>query len=261
MKKLLTYLSFIFFINYSSAGIIEDAVQRGTLRVGLNPTYMPFEMINEKGEIIGFEIDILKKMAKAMGVKLEIVSISYDGLIPSLLTGKFDLIASGMTVSQQRNLKVNFTNPIIKTGQTLLIRKALADKIKSYKDLNQADYKITSKLGTTGEATAKKLLSKAQYFSYNTEAEAVLEVVNDKADAFVYDASYNILAIKKLGNDKLIFLDTPITYEPQAFALRKGDYDSINWINNFLNQIKQDGTYDKIYNKWFTKTDWLQEMH
>lgn len=260
MKKLFIFLFCFCAINYSSASIIDDAVNRGSLKVGLNPTYMPLEMTNKKGEIIGFEVDILKAMAKAMGVKLEIVSISYDGLIPSLLTGKFDLIASGMTINQQRNLKVNFTHPLVKTGQTLLIRKTLADQIKSYKDLNQPTYKIASKLGTTGEATVKKLLNKAQYYSYNTEAEAVLEVVNGKIDAFLYDASYNILAIKKLGNDQLVYLDNPITFEPQAFALRKGDYDSINWINNFLNQIKHDGTYDKLYAKWFTKTDWLQEM-
>lgn len=260
MRKILVSLLLIFTIAHASAGVIDEAVKRGTLKVGLNPTYMPFEMTNKKGEIIGFEIDILKAMAKAMGVKLEIVSISYDGLIPSLLTGKFDLIASGMTINQQRNIKVNFANPIIMTGQTLLLRKELAEQIKSYKDLNNSQYKITSKLGTTGEATVKKLLPKAQYFSYNTEAEAVIEVVNGKADAFVYDASYNVVALKKLGNDKLIFLDNPITYEPQGFALRKGDYDSINWINNFINQIKNDGTYDKLYNKWFKKTDWLKEM-
>lgn len=262
MRKLLLIILFssLSFVGITQAGVIDDAVQRGTLRVGLNPTYMPFEMTNTKGEIIGFEIDVLKAMAKAMGVKLEIVSMSYDGLIPSLLTGKFDLIASGMTVNQQRNIRVNFTEPLIMTGQSLLIRKDLAHKINSYKDLNSADYKITSKIGTTGEATVKRLLAKANYYSYNTEAEAVLEVVNGKADAFVYDASYNVVAHKKLGNDQLVFLDEPITYEPQAFALRKGDYDSINWINNFLNQIKNDGTYDRLYNKWFKRTDWLKEM-
>lgn len=105
MKKILMalILSALSYINIAYAGVIDDAVQRGTLRVGLNPTYMPFEMTNKQGEIIGFEIDILKKMAKSMGVKLELVSMSYDGLIPSLLTNKFDMIASGMTINQELN--------------------------------------------------------------------------------------------------------------------------------------------------------------
>lgn len=261
MKKIVTLLLLSFcLLSQAYAGMLDEVVKRGTLKVGMDPTFIPFEMTNKKGEIMGFEVDILKAMSKAMGVKLELIAVSYDGIIPGLLTGKFDMIGSGMTVNPERNLKVNFPEPFIMTGQTLLIRKDLADTIKSYKDLNNANYKITSKLGTTGEFVAKKHMSKAQYFGYNTEAEAVLEVVNGRADAFVYDAPYNVVALEKLGNGKLVFLDKPFTYEPLAFGLKKGDYDSINWINHFLNQIKQDGTYDRLYTKWFKKTDWLKEM-
>ncbi len=244
----------------AQAGAIEDAVKSGTLRVGMDPTYMPFEMTNKRGEIIGFEVDLLKAMAKSMGVKLELVSTSYDGIIPALLTGKFDMIGSGMTLTQERNLRLNFSEPFIVVGQTLLIRKELGDKIKSYKDLNAAEYRITSKVGTTGEMVAKKLISKAQYHGYDNEQEAVMDVVNGKADAFIYDAPYNVVAVNKAGNGKLLFLDQPFTFEPLAFGLKKGDYDSINFINNFLHQIRNDGTYDRIHDKWFKDTAWLKDM-
>ncbi|MCY1414623.1 L-cystine-binding protein FliY [compost metagenome] len=244
----------------AQAGAIEDAVKSGTLRVGMDPTYMPFEMTNKRGEIIGFEVDLLKAMAKSMGVKLELVSTSYDGIIPALLTGKFDMIGSGMTLTQERNLRLNFSEPFIVVGQTLLIRKELAGEIKSYKDLNDAKYRITSKVGTTGEMVAKKLISKAQYHGYDNEQEAVMDVVNGKADAFIYDAPYNVVAVNKAGNGKLLFLDQPFTFEPLAFGLKKGDYDSINFINNFLHQIRNDGTYDRIHDKWFKDTAWLKDM-
>ena len=81
-------------------------VKRGTLKVGMDPTYMPFQMTNKRGEIIGFEVDILKAMAKSMGVKFEAVSTAYDGIIPALLTDKFDMIGSGMTLTQERNLRL-----------------------------------------------------------------------------------------------------------------------------------------------------------
>ncbi len=241
-------------------GAIDDAVKRGTLRVGMDPTYMPFEMTNKRGEVIGFEVDVLKAMAKAMGVKLELVSTGLDGIIPALLTGKFDLIGSGLTLTQERNLRINFSEPFIVVGQTLLIRKELADTVKSYKDLNSADYRLTSKFGTTGELVAKKLIAKAQYHGYDNEPEAVLDVVNGKADAFIYDSPYNVVAMEKLGNGKLAYLDQPFTYEPLAFGLKKGDHDSLNWINNFLHQIREDGTYERIHNKWFKSTTWLKEM-
>jgi len=262
MKKILAslLLSVCALSGLAQAGMVDDVVQRGTLRVGMDPTYMPFEMTNKRGEIIGFEVDLLKAMAKAMGVKLELVSTGYDGIIPALLTDKFDMIGSGMTLTQERNLRVNFSEPFIVVGQTLLIRQELQGKIKSYKDLNDAQYRITSKVGTTGEMVAKKLIAKAQYHGYDNEQEALMDVVNGKADAFIYDAPYNVVAVNKAGAGKLVFLDEPFTYEPLAFGLKKGDHDSLNWINNFLRQIKQDGSYDRIHDKWFKKNDWLKEM-
>jgi polar amino acid transport system substrate-binding protein len=244
----------------SHAGAIDDAVTSGTLRVGMDPTYMPFEMTNKRGEIIGFEVDLLKDMAKAMGVKLELVSTGYDGIIPALLTNKFDLIGSGMTLTQERNLRLNFTDPFIVVGQTLLIRKELEGKINSYKDLNDPQYRITSKIGTTGEMVSKKLIAKAQYHGFDNEQEAVLDVVNGKADAFIYDAPYNVVAVNKAGAGKLVYLEQPFTYEPLAFGLKRGDYDSLNWINNYLRQVQKDGTYERLHSKWFKSTEWLKEM-
>ncbi len=244
----------------AQAGAIDDAVKAGTLRVGMDPTYMPFEMTNKRGEIVGFEVDLLKAMAKAMGVKLELVSTGYDGIIPALLTNKFDMIGSGMTLTQERNLRLNFSEPFIVVGQTLLIRKELEGKIKTYQDLNDPQYRITSKIGTTGEMVAKKRISKAKYNGFDNEQEAILDVVNGKADAFIYDAPYNVVAVNKAGAGKLVYLDEPFTYEPLAFGLKKGDYDSVNWINNFLQQIRHDGTYDRLHAKWFKDTTWLKDM-
>lgn len=242
------------------AGAIDDAVKRGSLRVGMDPTYMPFEMTNKRGEIIGFEVDLLKAMAKSAGVKLELVSTSYDGIIPALLTDKFDIIGSGMTLTQERNLRINFSDPFIVVGQTLLINKELEGKINSYKDLNDGQYRITSKIGTTGEMVAKKLIAKAQYHGFDNEQEALLDVVNGKADAFIYDAPYNAVAVNKAGAGKLVYLDQPFTYEPLAFGLKRGDYDSLNWINNYLHQAREDGTYARIHAKWFKSAAWLKDM-
>ena len=152
---------------------LSEIQKRGVLRIGMEPGYMPFELTNKKGQIIGFDVDMGKRMAKAMGVKLEIVSTAWDGIIPALLTGKFDLIASGMTLTQQRNLTVNFATPYILIGQSILIKKELADTVKSYKDLNDAKYTVASKLGTTGEQATKRMIGNAKYISYETEQEVL----------------------------------------------------------------------------------------
>jgi polar amino acid transport system substrate-binding protein len=243
-----------------AAGTLDEIRQRGTLRVGMEPGYMPFELTNQKGEIIGFDPDCARRMAKALGVKLELVSTAWDGIIPSLMTKKFDIIMSGMTITDERTQVVDFADPYIVIGQTLLVRKELAGAVKSYKDLNDPKYKIASKLGTTGEIAAKEHFPKARYFSYETEQEAVMEVVNGKIDAFVYDSPYNAVAFAQKGQGKLVFLDQPFTTEPLGWAIRKGDPELLAFLNGFLKEIRQDGTYDKIYRKWFQDSAWLKEL-
>ena len=239
---------------------VEGILQRGELRVGFESGYMPFEMTDKKGAFVGFDMDMAKEMAKAMGVKFVPVNTAWDGIIPALTTKKFDIIMSGMTITQERNLKINFADPYIIVGQTILLNKKLAGKVNSYKDLNDPKYIITSKLGTTGEMAVKRLIPKATYKSFETEPEAALEVVNGKADAFVYDLPYCAVFNAQQGKGKLIFLDKPFTFEPLAWAINKGDPDFLNWLNNFLRQVKNDGRYEQIYNKWIKSNEWLSEV-
>ncbi|MBW2407980.1 MAG: transporter substrate-binding domain-containing protein [Deltaproteobacteria bacterium] len=247
-------------IELAKKSTLESILKKGELRVGFEAGYMPFEMTDKKGQFVGFDIDMAKEMAKAMGVKFVPVNTAWDGIIPSLITDKFDIIMSGMTVTQERNLKVNFADPYIIVGQSILLNKKHAGKITSYKDLNDPKYIVTSKLGTTGEQAVKRLISKCTYKSFETEPEAALEVVNGKADAFVYDLPYCVVFMAQQGAGKLIFIDKPFTFEPLAWAVRKGDPDFLNWLNNFLTQIKNDGRYERIYNKWIKSTGWIKNV-
>lgn len=242
------------------AGALEEIQKRGVLRVGMEPGYMPFELMSKKGEIIGFDVDMAKRMAKAMGVKLELVNTAWDGIIPALLTKKFDILMSGMTLTQERNLSINFATPYILIGQSILLNKKFEGEVNSYADLNDPKYTVASKLGTTGEQATKRMISKAKYISYETEQEGVMEVVNGKIDAFVYDMPFNAIAFSEKGQGKIVHLDTPFTKEPLAWAIRKGDVDFLNWLNNFMAQLKYDGVYDKIYEKWFQDDAWLKEI-
>jgi polar amino acid transport system substrate-binding protein len=242
------------------SGALDDIQQRGALRVGMEPGYMPFELTNQKGEIIGFDVDMAKRIAKAMGVKLELVSTAWDGIIPALLTKKFDMIMSGMTLTQERNMSINFATPYILIGQSVLLNKKFENDVTTYSDLNDPKYTIASKLGTTGEQATKRMIPNAKYISYETEQEGVLELLNGKIDAFIYDLPFNSIAYAQKGQGKLVHLDEPFTKEPLAWAIRKGDVDFLNWLNNFMSQIKYDGVYDKIYHKWFQDDAWLKEI-
>ncbi len=266
MKKLSLLLVAVFAVlafsvsSVYAVDTLSEIQTRGVLRVGMEPGYMPFELTNQKGEIIGFDVDMAKRMAKAMDVKLELVSTAWDGIIPALLTGKFDILMSGMTLTQQRNLTINFAQPYILIGQSILLKKEFAGTVSSYKDLNDPKYTVASKLGTTGEQATKRMISKAKYISYETEQEGVMELVNGKIDAFIYDLPFNAIAFSQKGAGKIVHIDTPFTAEPLAWAVRKGDPDFLNWLNNFMSQVKYDGVYDKIYAKWFQDDAWLKEI-
>jgi len=247
-------------IDLAKKSTVEQILKKGELRVGFESGYMPFEMTDKKGNFVGFDIDMAKEMAKAMGVKFTPVNTAWDGIIPALITGKFDIIMSGMTVTQERNLKINFVDPNIIVGQTILLSKKHEAAVKSYKDLNDPKYIVTSKLGTTGEQAVKRKIPKCTYKSFETETEAFLEVINGKADAYVYDQPNCVVLMAQQGEGKVVFLDKPFTYEPLAWAINKGDPDFLNWLNNFLRQLKNDGRYDVIYNKWIKSTDWYKNV-
>ena len=247
-------------IELAKKSTLEEIVKRGELRVGFEAGYLPFEMAVKKGRFIGFDIDVAKEMAKAMKVKFVPVNTAWDGIIPALITKKFDIIMSGMTITQERNLKINFADPYIIVGQTILLNKKHEGIVKSYKDLNNPKFVVTSKLGTTGEQAIKRMIPKATYKSFEVESEAALEVLTGKADATIYDLPFCAVFMAQQGAGKLIFLDEPFTFEPLAWAVRKGDPDFLNWLNNFLRQIKNDGRYERIYNKWIKSTEWIKEV-
>jgi polar amino acid transport system substrate-binding protein len=246
----------------AKASALEEIQKRGELLVGLEAGYQPFEMQDEKGNLVGFDVDMAYELGKAIfgkggEKKVKLVNTAWEGIIPALMTHKFDIIMSGMTALQSRNLKVNFCDPYYYIGQCLLVSNKHKGKVKSYKDLNKKGMIITSKLGVTGQFTTEDLLPKATHRFFKGENDGGIQVANGLADAFVYDEpQVRVFAAKYKKTTFGIF--KPLTYEPLAWAIRKGDPDFLNFLNNFLRQVRGDGRWDKIKKKWFV--DYIEAM-
>ena len=247
-------------IELAKKSTVEKILKRGELRVGFESGYVPFEMTAKTGKFIGFDMDFGRRMAKSMGVKFVPVNTAWEGIIPSLMTDKFDIIMGGMTITQERNLKINFAHPYIVVGQSILLNKKHEGKVLSYKDLNDPKFILTSRMGTTGEQAIKKYIPKATYKGFESEAEAGMEVINGKADALVYDLPFCGFLYGSQGKGKTVFLNQPFTFEPLAWAINKGDPDFLNFLNNFLRQSKGDGFYEQVYNKWIIGSEWKKEL-
>jgi polar amino acid transport system substrate-binding protein len=229
---------------------LNQIVKRNKLIVGMEVSFFPFEYANEKGEPIGFDVDIAQLAAKEMGVEIEIKDMEFAGLIPSLQGGKIDMIISGMTRTLTRAKTVSFTQPYFITGLCALLSKKRAQDIQDVKELNSPDRILAVKLGTTGDLITGKLFPKAQVNRYKEETACVREVVTGRADAFFYD-QLSISKHHKENPDTTRALLKPFTYEPYSIAIRKGDTDFLNWLNLFLETIKGDGRYQELYDKYF----------
>ncbi len=256
---------------------LNGVLERGKLRVGFEVGYLPFEMIDKRGGLrqrflrpgderrgsqhasfIGFDIDIAREMAKALGVDFAPVNTRWTSIMPALNLGRFDIIISGMSITEERKGKVDFSDPYMTIGQTVLLNKKHEGVISSYEQLNDPQYTVTSKPGTTGEEAVQKLLPKATYQPFDTELQAATEVLEGRADAFIYDLPYNVTFYAMQGSENLGLLDDPFTTESLAWAIRKNDPDFLKWLNGFLMEIKEDGRYEKIYNKWFKSNEWFK---
>ena len=266
-------------VELSKDSTLEGILRRGELRIGLEVGYMPFEMIDKRSglrqkeirhggfrrkgrqlSLMGFDIDMGIEMAKALGVKPVFVDTLWPSIIPSLNLGRFDIIFGGMSVTESRKKLVDFANPFMTVGQTVLLNAKHKKAVASYKDLNDPKFVVVSKPGTTGEEAVQRLIPKATYETAETEVEGAMRVLEGKADAFVYDFPFNAVFRALNPSDQLVFLDEPFTKEPIACAIRKNDPDFMKFLNDFLSQMKADGRFDKIYHKWFNTTDWHRFM-
>lgn len=240
---------------------MRQILDKGQIRVGFEAGYMPFEMTDKNGNFVGFDIDLARDLARELNVRFVPVNTAWDGIIPKLMTDKFDVLISGMTITESRAKHVDFTIPYFIMGQTIILHERHRGKVKSYNDLNDSRYIVTSKLGTTGEQAVQRKIPRCIYKSFETETDAFLEVKNGNADAFVYDLGYCAIAQAMHGTDNLVFLDKPFTYEPLGFAVRKNDPAFVEFLNAFIRQIKNDGRYDRYYHKWFNQGDWYQRIN
>jgi polar amino acid transport system substrate-binding protein len=163
-----------------------------------------------------------------------------------------------MSVTEARKKMVDFADPFMTIGQTVLLNAKHKETVRSYKDLNDPRFIVVSKPGTTGEGAVQELLPGAKYETADTEMAGAKRVLDGSADAFVYDYPFNAVFRAMNPSDQLIFLEKPFTQEPIAWAIRKKDPDFHKWLNNFLKEIKQDGRFEKMHHKWFQNTDWFE---
>ncbi|HOA44796.1 MAG TPA: transporter substrate-binding domain-containing protein [Deltaproteobacteria bacterium] len=234
---------------------IEQVLQRGVLRVGMS-TFVPWAMNDKQGNLVGFEIDVARRLARDMGVKVEFVPTKWSGILPALLTGKFDVIIGGMGITPERNVKVNFSMPYDYTGMSLVASKKLARGYKSLNDFNKPVVTIAARTGTTAAAAAKKHMPRARLRLFDDESQAVQELLNDRVHALVASAPLPAFQAIEYPDRLFLPLKDDFTQEPIGFAIVKGDVDTLNFLNSWIVVVESEGWLKERKHYWFETKDW-----
>jgi len=238
---------------------LEQILQRGTLRVGMS-TFVPWAMKDKTGKLIGFEIDVATRLAQDTGVKVEFVPTKWAGIIPALLTGKFDVIIGGMGIRPNRNRKVNFSIPYDTTGMAIVAHRELASGFKTVEDFNRPDVVIALRLGSTAVTAAQKYLPQAKLLMFDDESQAYQELVNGKAHAVVGSAPRPAYEALRYREKLFLPFSGTFTREPIGFAVKKGDFDTLNFFDNWIRVVEAEGWLKERKHYWFGTRDWEDQI-
>ena len=238
-------LLFLLLLVCQARGVAGEA--RDTLLVGMELSYPPFEMTDRNGTPTGVSVDLAYALGKALGKRIVIRNMAFDGLIPALKTGKIDLIISSMTATAERSRSIDFSDPYLQTGLCLLVGKD--SSIRTISDLDRAGRKVAVKKGTTGHTYAARHISRAEVLVLDKEAAAVLEVVQGKADAFIYD-QMSIYQNWQRNQQTTRALLTPFQRESWAIGLRKGNDALRKQINAFLKDYRAKGGFEQLGDRY-----------
>ena len=225
--------------NTPSGDDASDAAAKTTLVVATSTDFPPFESL-EGGEVVGIEVDILKKVAEKMGMELDLQQMDFDSVIPGVQAGKFDVGMSGITVTDKRKENVDFSSVYFMAAQAIVVP---ADSgITGKADLEGK--KVSGQTGTTAEEYCMGNGYEVLAFTANNDAAAALTA--GKVDAWVVDNEVALAMAPELG---LTVLDEAMTSEPYAFAFQKGS-EWVSPFNEALDALLADGTVEQIFQQY-----------
>lgn len=246
--------------NAAGLGALAQAVERGTLRVGMS-SFVPWAMQDKSGAYIGFEVDVATRLATDFGLQLELVPTRWSGIVPALLTGKFDMIVGGLSITPERCLKVNFSIPYDYTGIEAIAHTQNAGKRGALADFNTPDTVVAVRTGSTPVLLAKNLLPKATLRQFDDEAPAIQEVLAGRAHVFLTSVPLGTFEALR-SPDKVFRLSDPLLMpQPIAIAVRKGDYDTLNALDSWIRMVEAEGWLKERKQYWFEGKTWESRLH
>ncbi|MBC2606718.1 basic amino acid ABC transporter substrate-binding protein [Pelagicoccus albus] len=226
----------------------------GALVVGTEATYPPFEMTDDAGNIIGFDIDLLKAVARATGLEVEFRDMDFDSLVPAIQGGNIDIGASGMSITPLRLKQIDFSDPYIEAGLVVAVGGS-SQGITGVDDLKGK--RVAVQQGTTGAAKSEELLAAGKIGSlkyFPNVSVAMMELLNGAVDAVINDKPVTQAFVAKHPG-KIKIVGGTLASDEYGFAIAKGREELLSQINEGLRLVKESGEFDALIAKYFSSAE------
>jgi polar amino acid transport system substrate-binding protein len=229
---------------------------KGKLVVATSSGSFPFEMTDKTGKFIGFDIDIANAIGKDLGVPVEFQNYAFSGLIPALLANKVDFAAADVTATDKRKEVLDFSDAYFKSGQVLLVSRALVPKATKWQDFDKKGYIVAVSLGTTADLIATQMFKNATVKRFDGNALARMEVRAGRAHVLVNETAPVKIFANQNPKETYAIL-APFTTEDICLAVPKGSPALVSYINAFLKKYMASAEFKKSEHYWFDTLDWF----
>lgn len=241
------------------ADVLDDVIDRGTLRVGVS-LFSPWTMRSVSGDLVGYEIDQGEQIAADIGVEVEFKVYVWEEIIDALLSGEIDLIAGGMAITPARALQVNFTRPYAESGVALAANMRRTASIASLEELDSPEIVVATVADTLAYDVANRVFRSADVRVYDSQEEAEQDLLEGEVQAYVASSPEAVFLALKNPRVVDLPLEELLLSASEAFAVRKGDQDWLNFLNAWIEARKADHWIAVSRRYWFQSLEWLEEV-
>jgi len=243
----------------ASQDVFDQIIKKGEIRVGIS-IMAPWVMKDKNGKYVGFEIDIAKQLASDMGVKPVFKEYEWDKLIPALQNKEIDIIASGISITPKRGLKVRFSNPYSSSGYNLVSNLKLTKDFTSIKDLNDSKVFIGAVKGTVSESLVPKIFPRAKIDTYKDNKEATDAVVNGTVHAYIASAPTPRFVALRYPDEVDLPLEKPLLVTKEGFAINKHNSEMLAYLNSWITAHEADSWLKSTHSYWFKSLKWRRKV-
>ena len=244
MKKLIALLVALMMLGTAAAALAD------TVTVAFNPEYPPFEYVNDNGEYEGYDVDLINAVAEKAGIEIAFEAMDFDAVISAVATNPNTIGVSGISITDERKLSVDFSEGYINAGLIVVVKKD-----SGYATVDDLKGKVIGvQMGTTSDFAAEEITREANTSKYKTFLNAIMELQGNKVDAVIVDKPVGIAILNELKDDALEIVDMGLQADWYGIEVNKENPELLEKINAALKELEAEGFYKTLEDKYFTDT-------